>query len=395
MKSVQCDNNASPPPRVSVLMAVYNGERYLREAVDSVLAQTLPDFEFVIVDDASTDETWSVLNAYQDPRLRLERNPQNLGLTRSLNAGLALCQAPYVARMDADDASMPTRLAEQVAFLDQNPTVGVVGSQVKVVDADGLAVEVWRYASDPVVIAWRLQFVNSLCHASVMFRKALVLELGGYDPAFTCAQDHELWLRLSDQATIAVLDTCLLRYRKHAEGITATRFEEQEACMAKALSPRLAALSGEPVRAADVMSLRQIMGLYPAGSHSVSPRHVDMMLRIGDTLVRWNALMAGNALNMRREIGRTLIRFGDGFEGDLGEYALRRGAQLLDDPTCRCLLARRRKLSAQVRRAEARAQGLQHDLDAIRSSLAWRLVSRWYALRALVGPRQRPGGDGE
>ncbi len=126
-------------PRVSVLMSVYNGERFLRDSVESILGQTFTDFEFLILDDGSTDSTCEILEEYanKDARIVLVRNDRNLGLTRSLNKGLRLVRGEYLARQDADDISLPKRLEMQVKFLDAHPEVGVVGSALEIIDENG------------------------------------------------------------------------------------------------------------------------------------------------------------------------------------------------------------------------------------------------------------------
>src|SRR4051794_29608800 len=115
-------------PKVTVLLAVYNGERYLREAIDSILGQTFQDFEFLIINDGSTDSTREIILSYHDPRIRLVDNEDNIGQTRSLNRGLALAAGQFVARQDADDISEPERLASQVAFLEIHPEVVLLGT---------------------------------------------------------------------------------------------------------------------------------------------------------------------------------------------------------------------------------------------------------------------------
>ena len=119
----------TPSPRVTVLMAVYNGERFLAEAVASILDQTFRDFEFLIVNDGSTDRSREIILSFGDPRIRLVDNPENIGLTRSLNRGLELAKGGLIARQDADDISLPERLEREIGFLDGNPKAAIVGSQ--------------------------------------------------------------------------------------------------------------------------------------------------------------------------------------------------------------------------------------------------------------------------
>lgn len=218
--------SSSNDPAVSVLMSVYNGQNFLRQAVDSILGQTFADFEFIIIDDGSTDATPDILAGYTDSRIRRVRNPGNIGLTRSLNIGLEMARGRYVARMDADDESLPTRIEEQVAFLDANPGVAVCGTAALV---NGRPVS--RPGEDAVIRSL-LPFSPCLTHGSVMLRAAVLREHGlRYNEAFARAQDYELWYRLSriPGAGFANLRTPLLSYRLHTGQVSSTEGEEQSA----------------------------------------------------------------------------------------------------------------------------------------------------------------------
>jgi glycosyltransferase involved in cell wall biosynthesis len=208
-------------------MSVHDGERYLNEAVASVLRQTLSDFEFLIVDDASNDGSASLVESFGDPRIRLLRNPENLGLAASLNRGIDLARGVYIARMDSDDVSLPERLAAQAAFLDARPRVSVCGSWVEFIGER--AGHVWRYPTDPDAIRCRLLFESPLAHPSVMIRKAHLDEAGfRYDPAFRRAQDYDLWVRATPRLTLANVPEVLMQYRIHPGQAGERNFEEQQ-----------------------------------------------------------------------------------------------------------------------------------------------------------------------
>jgi len=206
-------------PLVTVLMAVHNGAAYVEAAVESILAQQFTDFEFLIVDDGSTDDTPQRLARFRDARLRTVRNDANLGLARSLNRGLALARGALIARQDADDISHPARLAEQVAFLDRQADVAVLGTQVRYIDARGRPVTVapWPKSTSSLAIRWQLLFDGPFVHASVMFRKAIVwVELGGYDESFVTSQDFELWSRVGARGhAMRNLPAALVDFRVH------------------------------------------------------------------------------------------------------------------------------------------------------------------------------------
>lgn len=201
-------------------MSVYNGERYLREALDSILAQTFAGFEFIIIDDGSSDNTWSILRNYaaQDSRIVLMRNETNVGLAASLSGGLELAQSEYIARMDADDISLPERLATQVAFLDEHPDIGVVGCAACVIDAEGSPARVTDLPTMHGLILWSLCFHSPFVHPSVVFRKSVIERVGGYDDTLLVNQDRDLWQRLSSVTRFENLPDVLLLYRRHPAG---------------------------------------------------------------------------------------------------------------------------------------------------------------------------------
>jgi glycosyltransferase involved in cell wall biosynthesis len=206
-------------PSVSVVMGVYNGDKHLREAVDSILAQTFADFEFIIINDGSTDGTRAILESYRDPRIVLV-NQENVGLTKSLNRGMALAKGSYIARQDADDVSMPDRLQTQIDFLNANPNIALVGSAVQVIDGDGSHLAIFRNPCDYPTIREKLQQYNCFWHGSVIFRRSCLAVLTGYTELFATAQDYDLWLRFAEKYEIANLETPLYSYRFNPEAVT-------------------------------------------------------------------------------------------------------------------------------------------------------------------------------
>jgi len=206
----------SEPPAVTVLMAVCNPQpAYLRQAVDSVLAQTFTDFELLVVEDPSPVSTADLLAGIDDPRIRLHRNEVRLGLAQSLNVGLTLARAPLIARFDSDDVCLPHRLDRQVAFLSSHPDVDVYGSRIIVINENGNRIARRNLPVTHDAIALRLRRTNALSHPSVMFRKASVEGAGGYEQN-QVVEDFELWCRmLTRGARFAASEEPLILYRFH------------------------------------------------------------------------------------------------------------------------------------------------------------------------------------
>ncbi|MEN6324654.1 MAG: glycosyltransferase [Syntrophomonas sp.] len=212
-------------PLVTVLMAVYNGEAYLKESIESILNQTFVDFEFLIIDDASTDNSRMLLGKYRDFRIRVVGNSQNLRLAKSLNRGIEMARGKYIARMDADDISLPQRLEKQVAFMESHPEIGVSGSWL---ECFGARSQVWYYPDDPGIILSNLLFQNQLGHPAVIMRRELMISKGlFYNPDYREAEDYDLWARCGEQFPLGNLPEVLLMYRWHERQASQSNLIEQ------------------------------------------------------------------------------------------------------------------------------------------------------------------------
>lgn len=214
-----------------MLLAVHDGARYLEEALRSVMAQSLDDIEIVAVDDASTDATPAILArlAAEDPRLRVLRTGDNLGLPGALNLGLQHARAPYIARMDDDDVSLPGRLAAQKRFLDAHPGIDLVGTSIEEIDADGAPIGTGVQEKTSFAIRWHARFALPLTHPTFMFRARLADgSRPRYDPRWPLSQDHDFVCRLLLAGGQAVcLPQVLLRYRRHDAAVSQRRAAEQ------------------------------------------------------------------------------------------------------------------------------------------------------------------------
>ena len=225
-----------PGPCVSVVMSVYNGERYLREALDGILSQTYSDFEFVVINDGSTDGTRTILASYTDSRLRIVHQ-ENKGLTRALNKGINLSNGEFIARQDADDISEPSRLEKQIKFLEDRPSCALVGCWSKVIDDKGELIGTCHLLTEPMEVANRLPIENQFVHGAIMVRRSAAKEIGGYREAFLYAQDYDFVFRLSERYAVANIDEELYRHRKGEwqASITSNGLQEAYANLARQL----------------------------------------------------------------------------------------------------------------------------------------------------------------
>jgi len=232
-------------PRVTVLMSVYNGERYLRESIESILLQKFSDFEFLIINDGSTDSSVNIIQSCNDPRIRLIHNDRNLGLAVSLNIGMELARGEFIARMDADDISRPERLSFQLKFMDANRQVGVCGSWVKFFPNANNCV--WKLPEKSEEIrCWQFHAVG-VAHPTVMMRRSCFADNGLlYNPQFRFSQDYELWGRAIRHMEFANIQKVLLDYRTGPEQICVLHSAEQLAAVAPLRLQRVRELGIEP-----------------------------------------------------------------------------------------------------------------------------------------------------
>jgi glycosyltransferase involved in cell wall biosynthesis len=242
-------------PHVSVLMGVFNGERYIARAVASILAQTYTDFEFIVVDDGSTDGTGRILRAFRDPRLRVLVHQVNRGLTVSLNWAASMARGQWIARQDVDDISMFNRLEHQVALLEAegNHDIKLLGSAVVMSNTRGIFNEIFDYPTTDREIREAFPVINPFCHGAVIIDRALFDMAQGYDETFRHAQDYELWSRLLPRCRASNLAAPLYGRVRH-DGTTEATVNKDAICDAvrARTSPELMALPrpvGRPIRA--------------------------------------------------------------------------------------------------------------------------------------------------
>lgn len=209
--------------KVTVLMPVYNAEKYVAKAIESILDQTFSDFEFLIIDDGSSDKSLDIIKHYasQDQRIKVVSHQTNKGLVWTLNEGLKLAKSEYIARQDADDRSLPQRLAKQVDFLGSHPRVVLVGTNYHAVDESGRLITTTNSFTQHADIKLAMLFTNQFGHGTIMARRQVLLKAGGFDKVFTHAEDYDLWCRIVNDSVVANLPEPLYEWLSNQAGVTA------------------------------------------------------------------------------------------------------------------------------------------------------------------------------
>jgi glycosyltransferase involved in cell wall biosynthesis len=276
-------------------MPVYNAERYLQFAMESVLAQTFTDLELIAVDDGSKDSSLAILRGYEkkDNRVRI-MSRANTGIVGALNDGIAAARGELIARMDSDDISLPGRFAKQVAFMDAHPDHVLVGSQVMLIDPEGADLCPKRdteYTHEGIDAA-HLNHRWPLVHPSVIVRKSTLAQIGGYRSKFEWLEDLDLFLRLAEVGRLASLPDVLLRYRLHTGSVCHTREADQDAI--------------RPALYAEVYQRRGVKPPEgPARSHSETGKTLAAPGQ-RDRVWGWWALLGGNVATARKYAMRSL-----------------------------------------------------------------------------------------
>ncbi len=241
-------------PKISVIMPVYNAEKYLREAIDSILSQTYEDFEFIIIDDGSKDSSPDIVRSYTDKRIKFYINEHNMGVAATLNRGLDLAEGEYIARMDSDDISLPTRFEKQIQYMESHPNIGVLGTKISVF-GEGISEYEFEFSTTTKQAKADLFFNSSLAHPTVMMRREALNGIR-YELEYDGLEDYVLWWRISQTYEIVSLSEVLLRYRKHIKQVTQTRTEIFKKRFYKFVTERLRVLD-ENVTDTDIAILEK------------------------------------------------------------------------------------------------------------------------------------------
>lgn len=226
-------------PLVSVIMPVYNTSKYLHEAIQSILNQTYTHFEFIIVDDASTDNSVKIIQTFKDERIHLIVNEKNEGISRSRNKGMSFARGRYIAVFDSDDTALPYRLEKQVAFMEKTPACGLLGGQIELISETGKSTgKSVQYEEDSAKIPVILLFKNHIAQPAAMIRRSALPDVW-YKPEFIIAGDYELWVRISRHHKLFNLPEKLISYRIHDKSITKRQSAKSHLLLRKILANQL------------------------------------------------------------------------------------------------------------------------------------------------------------
>jgi glycosyltransferase involved in cell wall biosynthesis len=280
------DNRA---PRVSVLMTTYNGERFIAESIDSVLGQSFDDFELIVVDDNSTDNTRAILARYDDPRMRILHNATNLGVVGARNRGFAALRGAYVATLDHDDLWRPTRLRAGVDCLDGNPETVLVATRTKVLVDGLLGPPATTFSGiSPLLFHWILLMTCPVVYSSLLFRRDAARRDDGtfLRPDLRYADDHQLMLRLAFAGRVEVLDEDLTIYRVHGTNTTRRVYDEMHLKAVAMLTESYARfLDDDAADAARLVALHVTRG-YPVPDRRTSRRLGGLLARLAGAFIK-------------------------------------------------------------------------------------------------------------
>lgn len=304
---------AGSSPKVSVLMTVKDGEKYVRTAIESILAQTFTDFECIIINDGSRDATADIIREYSDSRIIFLSNPNNLGLSKSLNIGLEKARGIYLARMDADDISVLHRFELQVNYLDAHPEIAVLGGGFSLIDADNKILQSFQFPLSHEVIVWSLAFFNPIVHPSVMMRTSVVKALDSYNVQLRRSQDYDLWWRVSFSSKLGNLAETLVLLRQHATQVSREYRSDQlehgieinAKHLSRALREKVSSTlisnmwSGNVVLARDALEIGNLIWKWYRSNISKTRSKLDKLYITNDALTRINALRAPFTGNYR------------------------------------------------------------------------------------------------
>lgn len=268
-------------PAVSVLMPAFNSGRFIRAAIESVCTQSYQDLELVVVDDGSNDDTLQIAMDYPDDRVRAYANESHLGVGATRNRCLTLASAPLIAWMDSDDVSLPTRLAQQVAYLHKHSSIAVVGTDLIPRDEDtGRYGSPWTPPLTPAAIRWGFLFGTPVFNGTAMVRREVYATYGNYQEDLPISEDNEFWLRCSTSVAMANLSKVLLVYRRHQGNTTVLAHQRSVVLSADLTAKALSELTGVEVTHATALLLRPSSQAHDDSVHGAGVSEAVATLRL-------------------------------------------------------------------------------------------------------------------
>jgi len=291
---------------ISVVMPVCNGEKYLKEAIESILNQTYRDFEFIIVNDGSTDKTEDIILSYHDPRIRYVKNKTNLQIVKTFNKGIKLSCGKYIARMDADDISLPNRLEKQVSFLEKHKEIGVLGTWIENTNKDKEHKACWFTPVSPELVRWSLYFGTCIAHPTVIIQRNIIEKIGGYNPEFSVAEDYEFWVRASHITNLSNLPQVLLKRRIHDNNISLLKTQEMEKNDIKIMRLAISNLLNSSVSEKEVSELRRYVRSCPLNVSQIKSVY-DLMQKMFRAYLELKPLSNPDAKEISDDVVKKLL----------------------------------------------------------------------------------------
>jgi glycosyltransferase involved in cell wall biosynthesis len=334
-------------PRISVVMPVYNAEAFLAEALESVLNQTFQDFEYIVIDDGSTDNSAGILERYarQDNRIRM-MHQENRGVIAALNRGCRLARGEYIARMDADDVSLPHRFERQVRYIERRPRIGIVGTWIHNVDRQGSVKSSWRPPTNPKTLEWTHFFGVCVAHPSVLMRQPVLDQLGFYRSGTAHIEDVDLWLRASRITEFANVPEILFKYRTWEGSVSYVRREFARESHVKRLTAFIGEFLGRDPLPQAVAGLRQTRIGPPPDDLKQIRLTAELIQELYEAFVKNNRLTAQERGEISWDAARRMAV--------LGGRAAR-----FDTRTAASLLMRALKVNPRLLHPSAMIKGLQ------------------------------------
>jgi glycosyltransferase involved in cell wall biosynthesis len=273
-------------------MSVYNGELYLKEAIKSILHQTYTDFELLIINDASLDSSVEIINSFNDPHIRLIHNENNMGLTASLNKGINFANGRFIARIDADDLSLPSRIQTQLNYFEMDSSLTLCASRFGIIDENGRIIgHIHPRISDKLIdwhlLSWYLLFGNQIGHLTVTVKKDALIKLGGYAEWAKQAQDYELWTRMSRDYKMIVVPEVLGYWRYHKGAISASHFKDQSKTVLKAMHTAHKQLVGKSVNKNFSAHLHELFYKHSYRIKSCTPNALRLLGQIENCFIEY------------------------------------------------------------------------------------------------------------